>query len=142
MGVQGMKLYENATTSGVGIAEEPERECEWSDKPEHKTSHLGVGDVIELRRTLLATRRRLMNAIMRLRNEMAGAADAGETGPSGDDHWEKVLTLSAIGDKLCLLHEVDQALSRMANKTYGYCVETDKPIALSRLREIPWARCG
>ena len=30
---------------------------------------------------------------------------------------------------------------RIEKKTYGFCTETKKAISISRLREIPWARC-
>lgn len=38
-----------------------------------------------------------------------------------------------------LLHEVENALERINNKTYGYCEETGEPIGLKRLLSIPYA---
>jgi DnaK suppressor protein len=36
--------------------------------------------------------------------------------------------------------EVDEALERLRNGTYGYCECTGRPISLRRLHAVPWAR--
>lgn len=38
------------------------------------------------------------------------------------------------------LLEIEQALARMENGTYGICEETEEPIEQDRLRAIPWTR--
>ncbi len=38
------------------------------------------------------------------------------------------------------LLEVDEALRRIEEGTYGFCQHSGKPIALARLQAIPWAR--
>ena len=52
-----------------------------------------------------------------------------------------MLRLSRIDQKRSLLHEIEQALRRIEKNTYGLCATTKKAISVSRLREIPWARC-
>lgn len=39
-----------------------------------------------------------------------------------------------------MLQEIDSALSRIEQGTYGLCEETGEPIELDRLRAIPWTR--
>ncbi len=39
-----------------------------------------------------------------------------------------------------LLKEIDAALQRIADHTYGICEATHKPIGKQRLRAKPWAR--
>jgi DnaK suppressor protein len=39
-----------------------------------------------------------------------------------------------------LLHEVDRALQKLQNHTYGISEESDEPIGYDRLRAVPWAR--
>jgi DnaK suppressor protein len=41
--------------------------------------------------------------------------------------------------KLRLL-EIEQALARIENGSYGFCQETDEPIETERLIAIPWTR--
>lgn len=36
--------------------------------------------------------------------------------------------------------EIDEALARMEAGTYGFCQYSGKPIALERLKAVPWAR--
>lgn len=38
-----------------------------------------------------------------------------------------------------VVSQIDAALERMKNGTYGYCVTTGEPIPYARLRIIPWA---
>lgn len=104
--------------------------------------HLSNRELDELRDGLLHRRRKLLEEIRFLQNEAAGAAPAAVVaGPALDPAaWERTLALGRIGDKLSLLHEIDHALQRMEQRTYGICSRTRRPIALERLREIPWAR--
>jgi len=37
------------------------------------------------------------------------------------------------------LHEIDRALARLDDGTYGICVVTGQPIPVERLRALPWA---
>jgi DnaK suppressor protein len=38
------------------------------------------------------------------------------------------------------LKEIDEALMRIANGTYGFCEETGEPIGHKRLEKMPWTR--
>lgn len=38
------------------------------------------------------------------------------------------------------LLEIESALQRMAEGTYGFCLHSGKPIAVQRLMAVPWAR--
>jgi DnaK suppressor protein len=38
------------------------------------------------------------------------------------------------------LLEIDQALARIENGTYGICEETEEPIEIDRLFAVPWTR--
>ena len=39
-----------------------------------------------------------------------------------------------------IVHEIDDALNRIENKTYGICLATHNKISLARLRAKPWAK--
>ncbi len=39
-----------------------------------------------------------------------------------------------------LIREIDEALQRIENKTYGVCLLTRKPIPKARLNAKPWAK--
>ena len=49
--------------------------------------------------------------------------------------------LSALADgEREQLRQVEEALERIADGSYGFCLETGAPIPLARLEAIPWAR--
>lgn len=54
--------------------------------------------------------------------------------------WDCTVSRIAVNRKFSLLCEVDQALRRMDEGTYGVDVTTGFAIPLERLREVPWAR--
>ncbi|MBP7936115.1 MAG: TraR/DksA C4-type zinc finger protein [Phycisphaerae bacterium] len=58
----------------------------------------------------------------------------------GSDTWEQELTLGLIENERGLLREIDEALERIQDRTYGMCLATGKPITKARLRAKPWAK--
>ncbi|UCC28832.1 MAG: TraR/DksA C4-type zinc finger protein [Phycisphaerales bacterium] len=58
----------------------------------------------------------------------------------GSDNWEKEFTLGLIASEQALVREIDEALERIENKTYGICLATRKRISKARLRAKPWAK--
>jgi DnaK suppressor protein len=70
-----------------------------------------------------------------------GPGDGG--GDSVDDALENynrefLFSLSAL-DR-ATLRQIDEALSRIDEGTYGYCEMSGEPISEARLKAIPWAR--
>lgn len=57
----------------------------------------------------------------------------------GSDNWEQELTLGFIENDRVRLREIDEALQRIENRTYGICLATHNPISVARLRAKPWA---
>ena len=58
----------------------------------------------------------------------------------GTDNYEQEFTLELIENDRNLLREIDEALDRIENGTYGICLATGKPISKSRLKHKPWAK--
>jgi RNA polymerase-binding protein DksA len=56
------------------------------------------------------------------------------------DEFDHALELSQLSAEQDLLYEVEEAIQRIMNNTYGFCEETGKPIPAARLKAIPWAR--
>ncbi len=59
---------------------------------------------------------------------------------SATDEFDHGMALSALSAKQEALFEIEEALRRISDGTYGVCEETGKPISSARLRAIPWAR--
>lgn len=56
------------------------------------------------------------------------------------DTYDRDWALAALSSTQSLLYEIDTALSRIYNGTYGVCELTGKSIEAERLKAIPWTR--
>lgn len=59
---------------------------------------------------------------------------------AGSDTYDQTLNLDLAAGQRKLLKEIDDALVRIENKTYGICELLGKPISKERLENTPWAR--
>lgn len=97
--------------------------------------------VRECRSKLIAARQEILNRVRTARSEF-------ETmDKSGGDEADQTMSMLAEHDFLASqerlleqLIEIDYALSRIENGSYGICEETDELIESERLRAIPWTR--
>ncbi len=58
----------------------------------------------------------------------------------GSESYDQSLSLDLAAADRRLIVEIDDALQRIENKTFGICELTGKPIKKTRLEELPWAR--
>jgi DnaK suppressor protein len=58
----------------------------------------------------------------------------------GTDNYEQEFALELMDSERKLLREIDDALQRIQQGTYGICEGTGKPIPKARLQAQPWAR--
>ena len=96
-------------------------------------------------------RKRLLDLRARLSGEMSKMADAAlslnrsETSSLpmhmadlGSDNFEQELTLSLVGSEKEALDQIDLALGRIGDGTYGKCEDCGKKIPEPRLEAIPY----
>ena len=60
----------------------------------------------------------------------------------GSDNYSQELALGLMDTERKLLRQIDEALERITEGTYGICLATGKPIVRARLEAKPWARYG
>ena len=58
----------------------------------------------------------------------------------GTDNYEQEFTLGLVEKDRQLLREINLALSKIRDGSYGICEGTSKPITRARLEAQPWAR--
>ena len=58
----------------------------------------------------------------------------------GTDNYEQEFALGLMDSERKLLREIDDAMRRIDEGTYGVCEGTGKPIPKARLEAQPWAR--
>jgi len=60
---------------------------------------------------------------------------------AGSDAYDKDFALSLLSQEQDALYEIEEALKRVDNGTYGICEMSGKPISHLRLEALPFARC-
>ncbi len=58
----------------------------------------------------------------------------------GTDNFDQEFTLGLMDSERKLMKEIDEALQRIEDGTYGICQGSGRPIPKARLEAIPWAR--
>ncbi len=111
-------------------------------------THLSPAELEEFREILLIKRAQIvgdittLNKLQKNRQESSGDLSSVPFHPAdaGSDNFEQEFTLGLMGNEQELLREIEEALDRIANGTYGVCVATRKPITKARLQAKPWAK--
>jgi RNA polymerase-binding transcription factor DksA len=93
-------------------------------------------------RALLALRERLLagrGALLRAAAEPIEPHSLDEA-DSATDEFDHDLALAELSAQQDGLYEVDQALKRILDGTYGVCEQSGKRISAARLKAVPWTR--
>ena len=108
---------------------------------------MSPASIEQFQELLLTKRTELIGDVKTLRDEALKPDSAGESSHMpihmaelGSDNFEQELTLGLIESEHKLLEEINEALLRIENGTYGICAATSKPIGAARLKAKPWAK--
>ena len=116
-------------------------------RPRKNEAGLNMRDLEHFRDLLLAKRRELVGDMSQMERE--ALRTSGGTNLStlpmhmadmGTDNYEQEFTLGLVEKDRNLLREINAALAKIQNGTYGICEGTGKPISRPRLEAQPWAR--
>ena len=93
-------------------------------------------------RTLVRLRERLLRAHAEHATEAVSTADmlGGGVPDTAQEQTDRDVLWAELGKETDQLFEVDCALQRIRDGTYGFCEQTGHPIAPERLSAIPWTR--
>jgi DnaK suppressor protein len=115
-------------------------------QPRRAKSRLKPEDVEIFRKLLIDKRRSVLSALDSMETE-ALRSEGGESSNMpihmadvGSDAYEQDLKLGISASERERISEIDAALQRIADGTYGVCEVTGKAIKKARLRAKPWAR--
>ncbi len=91
---------------------------------------------------LLEARERIMNSFRSLKEDSKEVSPEGltEEGDVAQNHLDQKLTFSLRERDFKTLREIELALLRLEEGTYGICEESGEPIEKNRLEKQPWAR--
>ncbi|MHC4520208.1 MAG: TraR/DksA family transcriptional regulator [Planctomycetota bacterium] len=107
---------------------------------------LKTAEIKEFRALLLQKREEILGAVLSMEDEALRREQTNRSacpihmGDVGSDAFAIENTLCLADSERKLLVEVDEALDRIDEGTYGICLGTGEPIGKLRLRAIPWAK--
>jgi RNA polymerase-binding transcription factor DksA len=116
----------------------------------HKEFTMTKTDLDSFRRHLQGLAHRLTNDFSQLENEAlhstGGEASGGlssvplHPADLGTDSYEEEMNLGLLENADQMLEEINAALARIDQGTFGRCEECQKPISIERLRAVPYTR--
>ena len=141
MASSGIASDAGAARPDVGIASDA------SEQPEFDVNFGPMAvDVVRFKELLQEERRRVLDAIEYLHKENPGSIEE-ETEDETQDNLAETATATLDREidytleenSEHVLGEIEGALARIEQGTYGTCVNCERPIAEERLAAIPWA---
>jgi RNA polymerase-binding protein DksA len=119
-----------------------------SAKPDNEK--LTADDIEHFRKLLLEKRRETLGSVNEMEEEVLKKSRLDATGnlssmpihmaDLGSDNFEQEFAIGLVDSERKLLREIDDALARIEEGTYGICQGSNKPIPKARLEAQPWAR--
>jgi len=111
------------------------------------TTVLSRAELEEYRRKLLNKRREIIGDMNGIEAEALGADRQEAAGDisdhpadAGTDNFEQEFSLGLLESERQILGEINDALQRIDDRTYGICLGTGKPIGKARLDARPWSK--
>jgi len=97
--------------------------------------------LLALKDTLLDSMNGVARDSLRSRAEGSEASAFGmHQADAGSDAYDRDFALSLLSQEQDSLYEIDEALKRIENGTYGVCEMSGKPIPHARLEALPFTR--
>lgn len=100
--------------------------------------------------TLINWKEKILKELGRLEGENLGKSQKDFSGDlsgyslhmadAGTDTFDREFALGLVSNQQEFLYEIDEALKRMEEKTFGRCENCEKDIPLKRLKAVPFAR--
>jgi RNA polymerase-binding protein DksA len=115
-------------------------------KPRKNQAGLSPRELEHFRDLLLEKRRELVGDMYSMESEALRSSGSNlsnlpvHMADMGTDNYEQEFTLGLVEKDRGLLREINSALAKIQNGTYGICEGTGKPINKVRLEAQPWAR--
>ncbi|MDR1691713.1 MAG: TraR/DksA C4-type zinc finger protein, partial [Rickettsiales bacterium] len=112
-------------------------------KPKQKEEYMNINQLEYFRRKLVDWRNEVLKSVkenfdtLKDNNE---SLDGLEEGDYATKQSTQQLNLKNISRDNLLLGQIDMALDRIKNRTFGYCIVTGDPIGIARLEARPIAK--
>jgi DnaK suppressor protein len=118
-----------------------------NDKPRKNTAGLSSKELEHFRDLLLAKRRDILGDMTAMEREALRTSGGSNLSTlpihmadMGTDNYEQEFTLGLVESERKQLREINNALAKIQNGSFGICEGTGQPINKARLEVQPWAR--
>ncbi len=100
------------------------------------------GMLLDKRRAIVGDMNGISAGALGVNRQNSGDLSNMPTHPAdiGTDNYEHEFSLGLLESERALLGEIDEALERVDNKSYGICLGTGEAINKARLRARPWSK--
>jgi len=111
-----------------------------------RKSPLKPAEIEAYRRILLEKRAEVLGDVTEMEQEALGSRSGAlssfpqHLADQGSDEYDQSLALGLAASQRALLREIDAALDRIEQGTFGVCELLGTPIAKARLDATPWTR--
>ncbi len=117
------------------------------EAPVQPNEYLSAKDLDRYRKLLILKRAELLGDLTSMSDGALRLNDAANLSHMpihmadiGSEQFDQELTLDLVQSEQQLLEDIDHALERITDGTYGICEDTGKPIGKARLNIKPWAK--
>jgi DnaK suppressor protein len=104
---------------------------------------LSKEEIAHFKQRLLEMRHQVVKALEGTKKEVASPDEAKgysqHSADEGTDDFVKQINLEVTNKEFGLLRQIDRALEKIEEGTYGVCDISEKPIPIKRLEAIPYA---
>ena len=97
-------------------------------------------ELTEFHKLLLTKKVRILQEIQDQKKNFKREESMGDIVDMATNLLEQEFNLSLTSQERKMLEEIDRAIERIENKTYGICVDTNEPIGKKRLKAMPEAK--
>ncbi|MGE5085612.1 MAG: TraR/DksA family transcriptional regulator [Bacillota bacterium] len=104
------------------------------------SSRINEQIVSECRKKLISSKQDILNRFKTAQREFAHTEKSGDEGDVSVAHIAEHSFLVSQERMRNQLLEIEMALARIEQGTFGFCEETEEPIEAERLLAIPWTR--
>ena len=116
------------------------------EKKRKNINKLSPAEISKFKTLLLAKRSEILGNVLSMEDETLRRQRSDlsnmpiHMADAGSDNYEIENTLGLMDSERKLLREIDEALDRIEEGTYGTCEGSGKLIPKARLEAIPWAK--
>jgi DnaK suppressor protein len=106
-------------------------------------THLSSKEIEYFKTKLIEIREQLQRSLRGVTDDVTspeeGSGYSQHQADQGTDDFDRTISIEVGSKELAILKQIDRALRKIEDNTYGYCDITENPIPKPRLEAVPWA---